>query len=31
MTRVYIEEYLRHYPAAEPAADYEDRGILYSL
>jgi protein-ribulosamine 3-kinase len=28
---VYAESYLRHYPRAEPAAEFEDRLRLYSL
>ncbi|KUI69173.1 Protein-ribulosamine 3-kinase, chloroplastic [Cytospora mali] len=31
MTKVYIDEYFRYYQAAEPAVDFKDRGILYSL
>ncbi|KAK3903586.1 Fructosamine kinase-domain-containing protein [Staphylotrichum tortipilum] len=27
----YTEAYLRHYPAAEPAGEFEDRNRLYSL
>lgn len=27
----YIEQYLRHYPAAEPVEEFDDRNRLYSL
>lgn len=29
--KTYTTEYLRHYPAAEPAAEFDDRNRLYSL
>jgi fructosamine-3-kinase len=28
---VYIQHYLRHYPAAEPAEEFDDRNRLYSI
>ncbi|KAF2656615.1 hypothetical protein K491DRAFT_703919 [Lophiostoma macrostomum CBS 122681] len=28
---VYIQSYLQHYPAAEPADEYDDRNRLYSI
>ena len=27
----YIGEYLTHYPKSEPADDFDDRNLLYSL
>lgn len=30
-SEVYMQEYLRHYPAAEPAGEFDDRNRLYSL
>ncbi|KAH8196263.1 hypothetical protein TruAng_009565 [Truncatella angustata] len=29
--RPYINEYLRHFPATEPAVDFEDRNLLYCI
>lgn len=29
--REYVEQYLRHYPAADPAHEFDDRNRLYSL
>ncbi|KAF3766099.1 hypothetical protein M406DRAFT_258016 [Cryphonectria parasitica EP155] len=31
MTDEYVKEYIKHYEVASPAADFKDRGILYSL
>lgn len=31
MIDAYINEYTKHYPVAQPAQDFEDRGLLYSL
>ncbi|KAH9909773.1 Fructosamine/Ketosamine-3-kinase [Xylariomycetidae sp. FL2044] len=31
MTDEYIAEYLKHFPASEPAEDFRDRGLLYRL
>ena len=29
--KAYIKAYHRHYPIAEPAEDYDDRNVLYSM
>lgn len=31
MTGAYLAEYTRHFPVAEPAEDFESRGLLYRL
>ncbi|CAJ2499956.1 Uu.00g028090.m01.CDS01 [Anthostomella pinea] len=31
MSRSYIKEYTRHFPISEPAEDFEDRVLLYSV
>lgn len=31
MTDAYIAEYIKHFPVSEPANDWKDRGLLYSL
>lgn len=31
MTDAYINEYTKHVQIAEPAEDFHDRGILYSV
>lgn len=31
MQQPYIIEYLKYFPAAEPAEDFSDRNLLYNL
>jgi len=31
ITKVYIDEYIKHFPISEPVEEFDDRGKLYCL